>query len=226
MTFSELVSAVYLETNRPDLVTETAAAIRSAVLAAHGMDRFAPDVVMVQWMAVAPATKLAVSFQDLMLQGTTPDDRFYLSLTGGTSSVYNLVELDQSDLVGLTIREIDDVFTVAADGSLITQLEKQQLTTMFSSRIDAGTDSYRVAARMLAVTSSVEAAGLVVSAFTYPNVTAEGFHSWICEDVPYYIVHMAAAHILGPMMGKTDEAKMQQSLAQGHLPQILAQIRF
>ncbi len=54
-TFSELVSDVYILTNRPDLVVETALAVKAATLKAHQSDFFPKDLyeVGIQWNPVA-----------------------------------------------------------------------------------------------------------------------------------------------------------------------------
>lgn len=44
MTFDELVQEVYNLTNRPDLVNETASAVRAATLKAHKLDFFSKDI--------------------------------------------------------------------------------------------------------------------------------------------------------------------------------------
>lgn len=44
MTFNELLSEVYLLTNRPDLVNETKAAVKAATLKAHQSDFFSKDI--------------------------------------------------------------------------------------------------------------------------------------------------------------------------------------
>lgn len=48
MNLTELAAEVYTLTNRPDLVTETQAALRAATLKLHGIDYFWPDIVEVQ----------------------------------------------------------------------------------------------------------------------------------------------------------------------------------
>ena len=44
MTFDELLSEVYICTNRPDLVDETKAAIRSATIKWHNSDFYSKDL--------------------------------------------------------------------------------------------------------------------------------------------------------------------------------------
>lgn len=44
MTFDELVAEVYLITNRPDLVGETASAVKAATLKAHNTDFYSKDI--------------------------------------------------------------------------------------------------------------------------------------------------------------------------------------
>jgi hypothetical protein len=48
MSFSQLVSAVYRETNRPDLVLRTQQAVMASTLKMHGMDYFFKDIVTAQ----------------------------------------------------------------------------------------------------------------------------------------------------------------------------------
>ena len=44
MTLSELIDAVYEQTNRPDLITQTTAAVKSATLKMHRSDFYAKDI--------------------------------------------------------------------------------------------------------------------------------------------------------------------------------------
>lgn len=44
MTFDELVAEVYLITNRPDLVAQTASAVKAATLKAHTTDYYSKDI--------------------------------------------------------------------------------------------------------------------------------------------------------------------------------------
>lgn len=59
MTLAEIIAEVYAITNRPDLVTETAIAIRKATMKLHAVDTFPRDFVEVN-LTVLPA---ATAFQ-------------------------------------------------------------------------------------------------------------------------------------------------------------------
>jgi len=60
-TFAELVADVYIATNRPDLVTQTALAVKVATLKAHQTDFYPKDIFEtgIQWNPVAYVQSLS-----------------------------------------------------------------------------------------------------------------------------------------------------------------------
>lgn len=226
MTFDELTAAVIIETGRPDLTIETAQAVRSNILAAHSIDYFTDDCVLVQYVPPATASSVSVSKKQLTTDGKYPSAEFRFALAAAAGSVYVNVDWDPVSLELLTIRKVRDVWNCTLEGYVRSVLDQQSASHAVSNSGIYADNVWRELGANINAYSINGIECLAVSCMVYPDVTTDNFRSWIADEVPYYIIHAAAAHVLGAVCGRADEANMQRQAAQIHLPQIMSHVMF
>lgn len=249
MTFDELTAAVIIETGRPDLTIETAQAVRSNILAAHSIDYFSDDCVLIQYIPPVSGMSVNVTKKQLVTVSKYPSAEFRhafsvsaggsayvntdwyapgasLAIPAPADSAYTNVTWDAIPLELLTIRTVRDVWNCTLAGYAKSVLDKQSASHAVSSSGVYADNVWRELGANINAYSSSGIDCLAISCLVYPDVTADNFRSWIADEVPYYIIHAAAAHVLGAVCGRADEANMQRQAAQIHLPQIMSHVMF
>lgn len=165
-TLSSLVADVYTLTNRPDLVGETALAVRNATLKAHNSDFFYKDLFetgvvfdysqaqqSLEYKTLIPRWR-ALKYVRKFLGGDTPD-------TGCPGEFLEVVTPDAL-LDGYNINK-NNVCYVAGVELQIRSSEAQQY--------------------------------FLVGCYAYPDVTTDNYDSWIAQEQPMAIVYEAAATV-------------------------------
>ena len=190
-TFNQLCSMVYTETNRPDLIAETAQAVFEATLTAHCSDFYVRDITSVQTtfdvadyiqtldISTIPYFRAINSFRKAVpgptlyqpMSGSISDPLVGDPVTGSYSYPLNeyvfLEELSPDDLLDDYGYEKVDVFYQA--GTIIN--------IKSSSPIINGQFQY----------------------YSFPEVdianSGAGYSSWIANNYPFLIVYGAAASV-------------------------------
>ena len=185
MTFDELVAAVYVVTNRPDLVSDTEQAVRNATLKAHTTDGngeaqfYAKDIYETGY-----SFPTADYFQSLD----------YINLITNWRAISYL-------------KRVEDA--ADTEGKFFSVISVSEILDEYGT---ARTDIAYVAGRVIEIRSSVEFTLGLLGAYVFPIVTPKAsFSSWVADQYPYAIVHEAARMIF-MSIGQKEEAASEKSL--------------
>lgn len=221
MTLQEIIAEVYTQTNRPDLTGPTLAAVRSATAAAHTSGDYDLD----EAIAVLPSTAGAGQTEWRLPLSEISNSSVYQIVDYG--SRYHLVVIDTEtpDVGAPPVRKILTVWAANAVGDLLYELKRQTPGEVFDQYGTQHVGVYRVIGGALSIKTAEPVASVAVQYLAMPVLTEAGWNSWITDVAPWYVVHMAAAAILGPVCGRSDEARQQQAMAQMHLAAIYEHVR-
>ncbi len=181
MTLSELIAAVYTETNRPDLVPETMQSVLEATLSAHLSDNYCIDIRTAMVVFDDPT----LFIQQLDTQ-TMP---FYRNIAFIRKTNPQIMGIEQSQSL------------------LPNNLMYPPTQFNFLRRVDIGNildefgyelrDIYYQAGNSINIKSSSALQYAMIGWYAYPNLDATGmnFNSWIAKELPYVIIYKAAGAI-------------------------------
>jgi hypothetical protein len=181
MNLQELISAVYTETNRPDLVDETLQAILEATLSVHTCEQFPKDIV-----------EATVTFDDPLLHVQTLD----------TTAIPNYRSVAY-------IRKFDPgINSVQTTGNILPNQNIYRATQFnFLKRVDIGdivdrygyekTDVWYQAGNLINIKSTTALAYVTLAWYRYPDLdpTGANFSSWIANEGPWCIVYKASGQV-------------------------------
>jgi len=220
MDYATLISEIYIQTGRPDLVNETAAALRSATLAAHSLNDLDLDESLVVMSCTGSDGLYNVRLSDVS------NNNIYHLITAGETTDYGIVVVaePEPDTTAPVIRKILNIWACDGLGKFLYELPRVPPAEVFG-RGGFLQYGYRQAGANLSIRVGDELEFIAISYLGMPSTAEATYSSWIAEAAPYYLVHMAAAALLGPVIGKVEEANAQRSIAQGHLPAIYEHIR-
>jgi len=183
MNLSQLISAVYTETNRPDLVSETQQAVLESTLYVHTIDFWRKDVCEALVVFDQPLNYLQVLdisslplFRKISYIRKTNPIATQMQQTGGQLPYTYAYPPNQFDfLTGVDVGDVLDEYGY----------ERQ--------------DIYYEAGDQLNIKSSTQLQYATVGYYAFPNLDASGvnFFSWIARDYPYAIVYKATSAIFG-----------------------------
>jgi hypothetical protein len=185
MQYSEIVNDIYTLTNRPDLVAETALAIRKATLKMHSLDYFTQDRVS-NIITITPA-----------MQASILDNRYAIDLSpaGGNTTRYRAISF---------IREYNNPLT----GQEI-QFLKLEPDSIFNEYNLERQNYYYIAGSSAQLRSNKVLTQVTLAYYQYPDVNSTTYTSWIAAQFPYAIIEEAARAIF-KMIGKDEEAQTYQ----------------
>ncbi len=177
-TFNELVADVYTITNRPDLVAETALAVKSATLALHKKDFFYKDLLEVALQFDSAEYLQMIAYKELFPR-------------------YRALKY---------LRKYDPNNTSSADaqnGTFFDVISPDQVLDLYAVN---RTDVVYVAGSVMQVRSSTQVEYALIGIYQSPVVaTPETYSSWIADEAQYSVVHMAAAHVFGNVLGDSSK---------------------
>lgn len=101
-------------------------------------------------------------------------------------------------------------------GSFLTKIEPEQILDRYASQ---KSDIFYVAGAYIQINSSTQEQYYLFGCYLNPDISGTSTSSWIALDHPYAIIYDAAAKI-EVTLGKLDEAKIHQALAQDELLKI------
>lgn len=181
MFFTDLCNEVYTLTNRPDLVNETASAVKAATLRAHHLDFFPKDLFENYFQFTAadytqqfPLTLIpnyrALKYMRKYYPGTPADsqplppgiDGYYFYDPGNNLPDGNFLEIITPDNV--------------VDGY---HMNKRDVAYLAGQTIN--------------IRSGDQFQYMLVGAYVHPIITSAGWNSWIGVEHPYAIVYDAAS---------------------------------
>jgi hypothetical protein len=200
MNFSQLVSAVYRETNRPDLVLRTQQAVMASTLKMHGMDFFFKDILTAQlkfdatnYVQTLDTTTLpfyrAISY-------IRKDDPAYLAYElNPYASTPVITSIDGSAIPVNLARAFLKIIT---PDDILDDYEFEKIDV-----------AYQVGSTIM-IRSSTSLLWALAGWYGWPNCdisnNGAAYNSWIAAEFPYAIVYDAASAILQGI-GMTDAAR-------------------
>lgn len=172
MNFSELVQAVIDETKRPDLLTQTQSAVRAATLKAHQKEYFYKDII-----------EEAVEF-------TTPD--YVQSFKPTDINTGAFPRYKSPAYVRLWLYDPTDAINLGRPGPY---LKETQIGNLKDNYGYDKTMIYYPAGDRLNMRAPAQISHILFGFYTFPDVTEDGFNSWIAVEQPNAIVYEACRRL-------------------------------
>lgn len=211
--FANLMGAVFTETNRDDLIAETAQAIFASVYKLHGMDFFARDIAPAQIKFDRGA------YLQVLDTRSMPFFRAIKVLRKDDPELYHGYELNPSILPPLT-NSIDGILiTEGFARARLTEISMEDILDDFGAE---KIDVWYLAGESIMIKSSTCLQYLLAGFYRWPNLdiqnfsvdkwtddptsTCPNFHTWIARQHPYAIIYDAASSVL-QKIGMTDAAR-------------------
>lgn len=180
-SYNQLIADVYTLTARPDLVAETALAVRKATMKAHLADFWVNDII--QALPVMP----------VISPGSLVSYRYTLDLTNAVT--YPFFRKITS------VKEYNNPLT----GQEI-QFKSLDPTNLLDSYRLEDINYYSQLGRSVSIRCNKALGTLAVNYYAYPDVTPATYNSWVADQFPDLIVEEATATIFNTV-GKDAEAK-------------------
>lgn len=184
MNLAELISEVYLITNRPDLVGETSSAIRRVTLKLHQSDYFYKDIFETGIAFDGPAF-----VQDLNYRSIIP--------------LYRAIKY---------IRHYDPTQASTDTGGLGQFLSRIDAENVLDQYNCTKTDIYYVAGQQIHIKSITNSQYYLLGCYINPDVGINTYASWIAVDHPFAIINSACADIF-KMIGKDEQNALYKQIA-------------
>lgn len=183
MTLTELRTAVYGITNRPDLVSNTFVAIQHATLQAHQSDYY---------------------YRDLFESGLQFSSSAFLQQFEYGTLVPRWRSLKY-------LRKFDATATPApgVPGKFFDILTPDNILDGYSIHRE---DVCYIAGSLIQIRSSTEIEHALFGCYLNPDITENGYNSWIAVQHPFAIVFEAAALVFKGI-GKMDEMSAHRAMA-------------
>ena len=181
MNLSELVSGVIEITSRPDLEPLTNSAVKAATLKGHQSDYYYKDLY-----EVGVEFSSAAFLQSLDYRALLPRWRA---------------------LKYLRKYEVDINSGQTYPGALLEVIPPENI--LDSYKVQRPNICY-VAGAYVQINSSTEEDQYLLGAYLNPDISTDGYDSWIALDHPFYIIYGAAAQVF-KAIGKDDEATIYRT---------------
>ena len=188
MQYSDIVNEIYTITNRPDLVNETASAVRKATLKMHSIDFFEQDLVT-NIIAVTPS-----------MQASINDTRYSIPLTDASGNTTRYRSLS-------FIREYNNPLT----GQEV-QYEKLAADSIFDEYNVEKQNYFYMAGSNVQLRSTKTLTQMTLGYYQYPDINSATYTSWIAVQFPYAIIEEACRAIF-KMIGKDEEEQRYQAMS-------------
>lgn len=199
LTYDAIMQSVFDLTRRPDLVAETALAIRKATMKAHLRDFWKSDLTR------------AIITLPVVTPGGDTSYRYSLDLTDvGNYPFLRKVSYIKEHSTTLTGREI--------------QLKQLDHDRLLDSYLVEDINYWAQMAKQVEIRCSKVLNQIAVGYYRYPDITATIYDSWIAAEFPDLIVEEAVAKIFATI-GKDQEAARHASYFEENIHAItMAQI--
>jgi len=173
MNLTELISAVYTQTNRPDLVAETVQAILESTLTIHSVDTFEKDI-----------KEADVVFND----GTLYIQQLDLSQIPFYRKVAYLRKMD----IG-----VNQVEQFTAPGTVGNFFKKVEIADIIDTYGYERSNIFYQAGSSLNIKSSTPLKYAKLGWYAHPTVSTDPavYSSWIAQELPYTIIYRAAGQV-------------------------------
>jgi hypothetical protein len=204
MNLSQLIAAVYVETNRPDLIQETLQSVLTATVSLHTCEQFPGDIQAAQFVFDTPAYLLEIDVESLPL---------FRSLSYARKNDPTLAQFQQNPTI------LPPLFNAATGAYNIRQsMRMLKVVSPVDIFDEFGTEKQDVcyqAGQVIAVKSSSLLQYLLLGFYQYPNLDVNNagaaYSSWIANEFPYAIVYEAAGQLLASVGNDTQASRYLQA---------------
>ena len=189
---ASIISMVYTETNRPDLVNETLQAVTEATLTAHLSEYWFKDIVEGQVTFTDPTQYI----QTLDLT-TLPQFRnvaYFRKNVPGPTAYAPAVDLEDSSY-GTTVTVNSD--SLVPWGYIYQELDEYSPDDLIDIYGWERGDIYYIAGTNMNIRSTTPLGNGQLGYYSFPLVGQGNYASWIASLYPYVIVYAAAGAVLG-----------------------------
>jgi len=178
--YNNLIADVYTLTKRPDLIAETALAIRKATMKAHSADMWKNDI------------STAIIILPVLPLGSQLSFRYAVDLT----NVANFPLFRK-------VSSIDEYNTIPTGQELhFKELDSDRILDNYATE---DINYWYQMGKQVNLRANKNLTYLSVDYYQYPNITPALYTSWIAQEFPDIIVCEAAANIF-KTIGKDNEA--------------------
>lgn len=210
MTFDELVQEVYTLTNRPDRVGETQVAIRAATLRSHHLDFFYKDI-QEQYLTFATSDY----YQQIALTSI-----FNFRALSYMRKYYPGVVGDQTYQAG-QVPPLQNIGYYPGnnlpDGREIKIITPTNVLDSYGmNKVDVA----YIAGSTIQIKSGDQIQNILFGYYQNPDVTMQGYNSWIAREHPYAIVYDAASTIF-KTIGYDEQVTFYNALVQQEQNQVI-----
>lgn len=207
MTFTELVEAVYVETNRPDMVAETQNAILSSLLKLHCCEFFYKDIAQTD-----------IVFDEARYVQTLGTNNFprYRSLCYFRKNDPTLAAFQQNPSLLPPLYSSAGLPTSTSMGFLKVITPDNIFDEYNAEKLDV---CYQAGQTLFMKSGTALQFGLV-GYYQFPNLSPTNptqFTSWIATEMPWAVVYDAASAVL-QKIGMTDAARKYDNPENGLAP--------
>lgn len=185
MTYNELVNAVYVETNRPDLVDRTNSAIQAATLKMHSIDFWYKDIK--EALVTFPFAAYMIQFETTLL-----------------TRYRALAYIRKYDMDG------QDPFTSLYTGAPGNFVEITDFASVLDSYKNDRSDIAYVGGTAVNMRLSTEEEAFLIGWYCSPLYLQATYDSWIARENPYAIIYDAASKVF-TAIGQQEMARKYDS---------------
>lgn len=190
MNFAELVNETLIIVKRPDLNAQIESSVRAATLKAHGKEFFYRDIV------------------ETGIEFTSPDNRIRFE----PKLLYP--RFRKPAYVRMWIYDANDITNFGRPGA---DLKCEQIGNLKDGYGYDKENIYYMAGDLLQLRSNITISHILFGSYQYPDITSDGFSSWIADEFPEAIYREAARSVfksIGFDEQATEQANMVKELYQ------------
>lgn len=212
-SLAALMNAVFVETNRPDLLTETAQAVFASTLKMHGMDFFGKDIATGQLVFDSS------SYIQTLDTNTLPYYRAIAVIRKDNPALYGSYELNPTNLPPLFTGIDGRLYSVFEARAILKEISIDNIFDEFKAE---KVDVWYQAGSTIMIRSSTALKWGLISWYAWPNLDINNanlatfltapqncsplFNSWVAQEFPYAIIFDAASSVL-QKQGQVDAAR-------------------
>lgn len=217
--FAALMNAVFVETNRPDYISETAQAVFSSTLKMHGLEFFGKDI------AEAPIVFDSSSYIQSLDLTVLPFFRAVAYIRKNNPSLYASYEANPTNLPPLFQGIDGKLYSMSQARAILKEISADDIFDEFSAE---KVDVWYSAGGSAKIRSSTALKWGLIGWYAWPNLDISNvnldqwlttpsncsplFNSWIASEFPYAIIYDAASTIF-QKQGQLDSARKYDAVA-------------
>lgn len=202
-TWQNLVDTCYGETNRPDLIDQTASALRAATLKMHGImgNFFAKDLVQKIYQFAAPGYIQTLSTDELP---------FFRKLKHARKWDPSFQPSQINPYAANLLPSLNSIYGITSPTETLAPFNFIDVDDIFDDYKAEKTNVAYLAGDAIHFKSSTQFQFVIISYYAWPNLgltdSGASYYSWIANEHPYAIIYDACANLYRAV-GDMDSAR-------------------